>query len=588
MAGAEEEEQFREYFSTPKMQAELLTVIMEGKKSFNVDIQILARYNPDLADLILAKPNELKELAEKVINEIKPKLNENKNELAIRFYNSPFLFDVKDVGAKQLGKLINIEAVVSQTSDTKEQMCQALWECVHCGNTVKTIIKTNVTSILPPLFCPAPGCERTDFRLLEQPDKSEFQDWQKVTIQEFIEKTTSTITPILDCFVTDDLVNNAAPGEKLCLTGILWLKPEKGKKTPIYSKTFEITHIDKLDREFEQVDVSKEDIEKFNKLAAEPQLTKILVDSFATSIRGHDSIKEAILLQLFGGSKNATLADGTEFRSSIHILLIGDPGVAKSKMLEAACKVAPKSIFVGTGSSGVGLTASILQDTENGGWLVKAGALVLANGGIVCCDELDKIKQEERNAIHTALEQQRIAVNKAGFNLILPAKTTLLASANPTFGRFDKTQPFAQQFAIPPTLLSRFDLIFIMLDEAREEDDNAIAERITGNLSEPINAPLTTQELRKYIAYAKTNFNPKLTKEASKTAKDYYVQLRKRIGSNQAIPITARQLEGLLRLAGANAKKRLSQTIEIKDVNKAIEIMNFCLSTAFMDQLRGK
>jgi replicative DNA helicase Mcm len=292
------------------------------------------------------------------------------------------------------------------------------------------------------------------------------------------------------------------------------------------------------------------------------------------------------------------LVDGGIIRSDMHIMLIGDPGSAKTRVLQSVSRLVPKGIYVsGKSVTGGGMTAVAERDDfADGGWTLKAGALVLGSGGIVAIDEFDKIGEEDRAALHEALESQTISVAKAGIIATFNARAAVLAAANPKYGRFDQNMYPVEQFDIPPTLLSRFDLIFPIKDRMDEELDKEIAEHIlrqheaagakiankdsTQQVTLP---PIDTELLRKYIAYARKNISPRLGEEASKRIQNYYVELRKAGMKSGAVPITPRQIEGLVRMSEASAKTRLADFVELNDAERAIALSEHMLKTLAVD-----
>ncbi len=302
---------------------------------------------------------------------------------------------------------------------------------------------------------------------------------------------------------------------------------------------------------------------------------------------------------MFGGTPDKKLVDGAPIRSDIHMLLIGDPGSAKTRLLQSVTSLVPKGIYVsGKSTTSAGLTAAAEKDEfAEGGWVLKAGALVLGSGGEVSIDEFDKVSDEDKSSLLEAMESQTISVAKAGIVARFNTKTSILAAANPKYGRFDPNSYPADQFDIPPTLLSRFDLIFPIKDTLDEEKDRQIASHILlqhtaagAQLAdmetyEQVETPPLNQDLlRKYVAYAKKNIRPRLNDEASKKISDYYVELRK-IGIKQgATPITPRQIEGLVRLAEASSKSRLSSIIEERDAQLGISLFEYMLNTLAVDR----
>jgi replicative DNA helicase Mcm len=311
------------------------------------------------------------------------------------------------------------------------------------------------------------------------------------------------------------------------------------------------------------------------------------------------------MLQLCGGASHKKLPDGTKIRDSIHILMIGDPGTAKSQILKYVNRLAPKSLYVsGKSATGGGLTAIAEKDEfGEGGWVLKAGALVLASGGLACIDEFDKMSEEDRSAIHEALEQQTVSVAKAGIIATFRSDSAVLAAANPKYSRYDPYKPPAEQFNIPASLISRFDLIFPIKDVMDETKDKELASHIlkahkfsqataakrekeVKELEEKLLPSIDQDLLKKYFAYARRNCHPILTDEAINRIQNYYVDLRKR-SSGGSVPLTPRQLEGLVRLAEASAKVRLSKNVDMEDAERAIRLVEFVLREIGMEKEGG-
>lgn len=274
----------------------------------------------------------------------------------------------------------------------------------------------------------------------------------------------------------------------------------------------------------------------------------------------------------------------------MHILIVGDPGIGKSQILKYVSKLAPRGIYTsGKGTSGVGLTAAAVRD-DLGGWSLEAGALVLGDKGNVCVDELDKMREEDRSAIHEALEQQTISIAKAGIMATLNSRCSVLAAANPKFGRFDRYKSIAEQMNLPSPILSRFDLIFIIEDKPNAERDHDLAGHILKiHQDSTIPYVIEPELMRKYIAYARKSVQPTLTKEAAEVLQDFYVTMRSgAIDEESPVPITARQLEALVRLAEASARIRLSNEVLKEDAQRAIKLQEDCMKQVGYDPDTGK
>lgn len=317
-----------------------------------------------------------------------------------------------------------------------------------------------------------------------------------------------------------------------------------------------------------------------------------IVDSIAPSIFGHQQVKKAIALQLFGGVKK-TREDGVKSRGDIHILLIGEPGTGKSQLLKFTGELAPKGRYVvGKSSTGAGLTASVVKEESTGEFTLEAGAVVLAHKGMAAIDEIDKMAAEDRSSLHEAMEQQQISVSKANIQATLNAQTSILAAGNPKLGRFDPYEPIGEQINIGDTLLSRFDFIFPVKDEPDQDRDRKLSGQILQNHQSPeeTKGSISQQQLRRYVAYAQRNIRPDLTQEAADSIQEFYINMRSKGGGEDggSVPITARQLEALIRIAEASARAELRSEVLEKDAQRAIEILTYCLEQVGVDPETGE
>jgi len=561
------------------------------KKSLLIDYEELERFSPEVAEELIKNPDEIIDLFEQAIYSMEiPTLIESPR-YHVRFMNLPkekgYTLMVKDITSEYVNKLISVEGIVNKSSDVLPKVYNAKFICNKCGEEHFEFQPTRF--LREPLMCK--NCRKRDFRFV--PEDSEWTDVQRLEIQEPLELLRGgEEARRIEIWLEDDLVDLVKPGDKVIITGIVRLRPPQ-KRGSVYQKFIEANWIEGVMMEFEEIEITPEEEREIKKLAKDPKIHEKIIDSIAPSIYGYREIKEAIALQLFGGRPGKKLPDNTNVRSNIHILLIGDPGVAKSRILQYVNQIAPKSIYVtGKGTTGAGLTATAEKDEfAEGAWTLKAGALVLASGGIAAIDEFDKMNKEDRSAMHEALEQQTISIAKAGIVARFKANTSVLAASNPKFSRFDQYKSIPEQFDIPTTLVSSFDLIFAVRDILDREKDKKIAEHILkmhkgdGKESEEIKPAISPDLFRKYIAYARKNIYPKLLDEAAEKIKDYYVELRSR--SKETVTSTPRQLEALIRLAEASAKIRLSDIVTISDAERAIKLTEFVLKEVATDE-RGR
>jgi replicative DNA helicase Mcm len=425
----------------------------------------------------------------------------------------------------------------------------------------------------------------------------EMVDTQRLVVEESPESLTGGEQPKrLNVFVKEDLVEprmeeKTTPGARVKVIGVLKEVPvplSTGGMSTRFELAIEVNNIIPMEETFEELDINDEDEKEILELSQDPEVFTKLARSIAPSVWGYDEIKKSMVLQLFSGVQKK-MSDGSKSRGDIHILLIGDPGVAKSVTLGFMANISPKGRYVvGKSASGAGLTATVVRDEYLKGWSLEAGAMVLANKGLVCIDELEKMDPQDRSAMHEAMEQQSVTISKANVQATLKAQTSVLAAANPKFGRFDPYQSIAQQIDLPPTLINRFDIIFTMRDIPDKSKDERIASHVLREHQyEQKEAIIEPPFFRKYVAYAKQRVHPALSQEASDELRKFYVDLRNRPVSSESgmkpIPISARQLQALIRMAEASAKIRLRENVLREDALEAIEIMKYYLQQVGYD-----
>ncbi|RLG00498.1 MAG: Minichromosome maintenance protein MCM, partial [Candidatus Wolframiiraptor sp.] len=495
---------------------------------------------------------------------------------------------IREIRAAHLRRLIAIDGIIVRASAIRPMLRVAVFRCSNCG--AKYRIPQEEARITPPDRCARCMSKRSRFELIAE--ESDYIDFQLVGIQEKPEDLPPGQLPrIIDVGLKGDIVDVARPGDRVIVTGVLQAihdrEPDSLRKT---SKMYlEAVSIERASKEPETLTITPEEEKLFREMAKDPEIHKKLVESIAPSIHGLEHIKKAVMLLLFGG-RTKQYPDGTKVRGDIHVLLVGDPGTGKSQLLKYVAMMAPRGIYTsGRGSTAAGLTAAVVRD-KTGGMMLEAGALVLADMGVACIDEIDKMRSEDRVAIHEAMAQQTISIAKGGIVATLNARTSILAAANPVLGRYDPYRSFTDNVDLPITILSRFDLIFVLRDEPQKERDEKLAEHILGLQSKSTavtSPPIKPEILRKYIAYAK-RIQPELTPSAAKLIKDFYLQMRSIYQQTSTVTITARQLESLIRLAEARARAALREYVTEEDVFDVIDLMKRSLSEVGIDIETGK
>jgi len=447
---------------------------------------------------------------------------------------------------------------------------------------------------------------------------STFADHQKIYIQDMPERTEPGSMPqTVECLLDGDMVDAVKPGDRIQCIGIyraLSGKRAVGSTSGKFHTCILVNNIVKIgiNSEKSSKSLSAREIKSIKKMAKKKDILSILAESIIPSIHGHAQIKKAIALQLLGGMAK-DLDNGTHLRGDINILMVGDPSCGKSQLLRGVMNVGKLVInTTGRGSSGVGLTAAVTQDRDSGEKKLEAGAMVLADGGCVCIDEFDKMTDVDRTAIHEVMEQQTVTIAKAGIHCSLNARCSVIAAANPVYGMYDRFRKPHENIGLPDSLLSRFDLLFIVLDKIDTKIDRAISDHVLKMHLTPYSAEMdgddefdgadddderddadvsiwrkqrlrkktkifTTDFCKKYVDFAKKQMKPQLTDEACEEIANKYGELREEERS-QTLPITARCLETIIRLSTAHAKLRLSKIVEMVDVDASMEILTFALT----------
>ncbi|MBS3108494.1 minichromosome maintenance protein MCM [Candidatus Woesearchaeota archaeon] len=592
MDAKEQIEKFRELIETTYL-TKLHELANIGVSHLIMDFNDVAIFDHELAEELLENPDELLKAAEVSIED----LDLPEKRFIIRIANLPKSQNLKirNIRSPHLNKLYSFDGIVRQSSDVRPQVTSARFECPSCGN-VLSILQID-TKFKEPYRC---TCGRKGrFRMLDKI----LVDAQRLVIEEAPEDLEGGEQPKrISVFLKEDLVEpkmekKTTPGSKIRVIGVVREIPvplKTGVVSTRYDLSVDANYIEPIEQTFEEFELTKEEEENIKALAKKDDIYGMFTRSIAPSVYGHDDVKEALVLQLMGGIKK-TKPDGTIIRGDFHVLLVGDPGSAKSTLLLFMSKASPKSRYIsGKGASAAGLTASVVKDEFLKGWALEAGALVLANGGFCYLDELDKMTEEETSALHEALEQQIVSISKANIQATLKAQTTVLAAANPKLGRFDPYKPVAEQINLPPALINRFDLIFPIRDVPNKELDEKIAGHVL-NYQQAVNikeVEIDIGLIKKYVSYAKQKIYPKLSDGAVEEIKNFYVSLRNSGGSGKEgqkpIPISARQLEALVRLSEASARVRLSDKVTKQDAKRAIRVLKYCLMQVGIDPETGQ
>jgi len=579
---------------------DLLSVAREypDKKSVLVDYTVLDKFDTELSDSLLKDPEETLRAASDAISELDLGVAGEYN-IKVRVENIPASHNIsiRNLRSENIEKFIAIDGVVKSATDVRPEAIRAVFECPECKKEI--IVSQFGKTMQLPYACDNPTCgRRGKFKTL----RVDLVNAQRVGVQEPPENIVGGEQPAqLYTHLTEDLVSplerkKTTPGNRVKIYGILRKSPiitRTGTQTNRYDLYLDANYVIATVKEFEEIELSDKDVKEIKKMAKDKNIYKRLVESLAPSIYGYEFIKEAILLQLFGGV-NKEHPDGTKLRGNIHIFLVGDPGVAKSQLLWYVSRLAPKGRFVsGKKASGVGLTAAVVRDEFAGGWMLEAGALILANNGIASVDEFDKMTTDDRSAMLEAMEQGTISIAKAGIVTTLRANTSVLAAANPKYGRFDRYKLITEQINLSPVILSRFDLMFAIQDIPSKERDEELSEHVLTSIRTPqeIVPEISDDLLRKYIAYAKVNVKPKLSKEAKDLIQNFYVSWRtKYLGETGdiTVPLTPRQLEALVRISEASAKVRLDSKVKAEDAQRAIRLLEHSLREIGTEPETGK
>ncbi|UCC20113.1 MAG: minichromosome maintenance protein MCM, partial [Promethearchaeota archaeon] len=589
-------------------QDQINDIYAKGGNTLIISYEDLLASDPDIAEMLKKDPEALLEDA---VEAFKNLLKFQGSKLTHQNYfvrittkdkKSPLFIHLRGLRAKHISSLVWSKGILVRCSTIRPKIINASFECNLCGAQFDIIQLTS--RIRWPKFCINKRCKakaQTDFRLISK--SSEFIDWQSIVIQEIPEDLPPGRIPrSTQAILTHDLVDTVKPGDRVNLMGIyksVLAQSMKSNNSTLFKTFFDINFIDPEDKAEDTIDLSKEDLKKIIDLSKEPFVQKKIARSIAPDIYGREDLKMASALSLFAGTRKRKPGGGYK-RGDIHVLFVGDPGTGKSEILKSAIDVSPRGLYTsGKGSTAVGLTAAVIKDTDTGQMNLEAGVVVLANGGVAAIDEFDKMDTADRSALHEAMEQQTVSIAKAGIVATLKAQTAIIAAANPYSGRYDRYKTPTQNIRLPPSLLSRFDLIFVVVDKPNKADDAQMAEFILKNSMLDIEenqefndssvAPISSDLLKKYIKHARRNCNPILSDEAKERIKEFYLELRGQYDSEDAIiSILARNLDALVRLSEAYAKMALRNKVIEDDVEDIIKLFKRYLKDTGYDETTGK
>ena len=650
------EQRISRYFNTESVQSSIQDAIKKNLSRITIDINRMRESDPSLVKMVLKSPLKIIPLMERRIDEIaktfkseKEQSNtiqtqkEEKLHLNLQGMLGTHLVSPRGLTADLTNQYVGVQGIVTRISQVRSKLVYSVHYCEETkkgnikeyndqmkiqesSNTYGQPINGNFEIGKASGFMnnAIPTRDINHNPLTLEYGHSKFKDNQTILLQEPPERTPIGQLPrAIEVVLEGDLVDKVKPGDRIQVNGIFKTISTMSTNTNGSVKTVLIgTNVQELNNDVQQNEFTGEDLKRIKELAKQKDVFDVLANSIAPGIYGHQNIKKALVLQLLGGNET-NLEDGTHLRGDINILMIGDPSTAKSQFLRYMLNVAPNAInTTGKGSTGVGLTAAVVVDKDIGERHLEAGAMVLGDRGIVCIDEFDKMNEVDRVAIHEVMEQQTVTIAKAGIHVSLNARCSVLAAANPIYGQYLPDVSASRNIGFPDSLLSRFDLCFVVLDEHSSELDRKISERVIDNHMYTIDATkfgdesedkviepeikleenkkttmyekknpnsrkdnkniLTRDFLRKYIHYAKSKINPTLTKEATEYISTSWSKLREMSieddNKRKVIPVTVRTLESLIRLSTAFAKARLSQKVEKKDAEQAFVLL---LNTIF-------
>ncbi|PKA59683.1 Protein PROLIFERA [Apostasia shenzhenica] len=596
--------------------------IMElgGCESLDVDAHDVFDHDPDLYGKMVRYPLEVLAIFDIVLMDLVARIDPMfEKHIQTRIYNLKSSISMRNLNPSDIEKMVSVKGMIIRCSSVIPEVKEAIFRCLICGYYSEPIM-VDRGRINEPTRCAREECRTTNSMTLVH-NRCRFADKQIVKVQETPDEIPEGGTPnTVSILMHDTLVDSGKPGDRVEITGVyramtVRVGPTQRTVKSIFKTYIDCLHLEKTDKSKLHVDdpmdceyntsrrgATEEDsldyqgkVDKLKELSKLPDVYDRLTRSLAPNIWELDDVKRGLLCQLFGGNA-LKFPSGASFRGDINILLVGDPGTSKSQLLQYMHKLSPRGIYTsGRGSSAVGLTAYVTKDPETGETVLESGALVLSDKGVCCIDEFDKMSENARSMLHEVMEQQTVSIAKAGIIASLNARTSVLACANPSGSRYNPRLSVIENIHLPPTLLSRFDLIYLILDKADEQTDRRLAKHIVAlHFQSPENIipdALDLTTLTAYISYARKNIHPILSDEAAEELTRGYVEMRKRGNSpgssKKVITATARQIESLIRLSEALARMRFSETVEVRDVQEAFRLLEVAMQQSATDHATG-
>ncbi|UYV76222.1 MCM2 [Cordylochernes scorpioides] len=562
-----------------------------NQQSLEVDYNILASEEQILAYFLPEAPAEmlpvLDEAANQTVLEMFPQYQRIHPDIHVRITNLPLIEEIRSLRQLHLNQLIRTGGVVTKTTTVLPQLSMVKFDCGKCNHVVGPFIQTQNQEVRPGS---CPECQSTGPFQINM-EQTVYQNYQRITIQESPGKVPAGRLPrSKDAILLGDLCDACKPGDEIELTGIYTNNYDGSLNVangfPIFATVILANHVLRKDDKMATQNLTDDDIKTIHKLAKDENILERVVNSIAPSIYGHEQIKRALALSLFGGeAKNP--GQKHRVRGDINVLICGDPGTAKSQFLKYLEQVAPRAVFTtGQGASAVGLTAYVQRSPVTREWTLEAGALVLADHGVCLIDEFDKMNDQDRTSIHEAMEQQSISISKAGIVTSLQARCAVVAAANPIGGRYDPSLTFAENVDLTEPILSRFDVLCVVRDQADPVQDERLARFVVESHERhhPSKVPTEQMEVEdtsqipqdllvKYIQYSRAKIHPQLqgTMDKDKLSK-LYSDLRHESMLTGSVPVTVRHVESIIRLSEASARLHLRDFVTEDDVNMAMRI----------------